>query len=336
MSRRIARLFADPGLAEAARPHLFFQWLVAAALADWLITRTLTRLAIHMPKSPPILAAYQVLTWVGQWASTLAGLLALIVAAWLVRHHLRRAPALALVLLGVIALNLLFLVIPPSGWLAVAGHGLVIIAVVMMGCAAWREMGVLKQRLAWAAPALALIAGALHQLGPALLRALRQPGPPPLAIALFNFGELLVVITPLIVWWAFVGERGETKSPGLAYVWAALPAAAFITARILDPAMTGILAIWSVGLTLYLPWPLYAVSLWLAGASILLLWRNAPTVGGALLLLAAGGYAPQLSHQLFLNLIGLWLLTQPVGPAVSASAQAFLQSPKASAASPAP
>ena len=73
--------------------------------------------------------------------------------------------------------------------------------------------------------------------------------------------------------------------------------------------MAGIMAIWSTGLTMYLPWPLYALSLWLFGATLLALWRQGSPSAWALLLLAAGGYAPQLSSQVFYSLIGLWLLS---------------------------
>jgi hypothetical protein len=72
--------------------------------------------------------------------------------------------------------------------------------------------------------------------------------------------------------------------------------------------MTGILAIWSTGLTLYLPWPVYAVALWLAGKVVIQTLKQGNRVGWAILLLAAGGYAPQLNIHAFLGLIALWLL----------------------------
>jgi len=84
---------------------------------------------------------------------------------------------------------------------------------------------------------------------------------------------------------------------------------AFVVAHLANPAMTAIIAIWSTGLTLYLPWPLYAVSLWLAGVVVIASVRRGDTVGWAILLLAAGGYTPQLSTQVLLGLIALWLLT---------------------------
>ncbi len=79
--------------------------------------------------------------------------------------------------------------------------------------------------------------------------------------------------------------------------------------------MTGILAICSSGLTLYLPWPLYALALLLACVMVIGCLRRGEPAGWALLLLAAGGYAPQLSYQAFLGLVGLWLLANDCRPA---------------------
>jgi hypothetical protein len=65
-----------------------------------------------------------------------------------------------------------------------------------------------------------------------------------------------------------------------------------------------------VGLTLYLPWPVYAAGLWLAGVTVIVAIRRGDPVGWAILLLLSGGYAPQLSLQAFLGLIALWLLAE--------------------------
>jgi hypothetical protein len=49
--------------------------------------------------------------------------------------------------------------------------------------------------------------------------------------------------------------------------------------------------------------------MWLFGAVLLALWRQGSPSAWALLLLAAGGYAPQLSSQVFFGLIGLSLVS---------------------------
>jgi hypothetical protein len=61
----------------------------------------------------------------------------------------------------------------------------------------------------------------------------------------FNLGELLVLLSIAALWWAY--GRGASRK-----TWAVggFLTALFIAPRLLNPAMTGILAIWSAGLTL--------------------------------------------------------------------------------------
>jgi len=290
-----------------------FRWLTLAALADWLITRTLTRSAIFVPKSPPVITAYEALGLIGQWAFTLTSLLALVAVGWMAFRLLRarRGIVLPITLLGLLALSLLFVVIPPGGWLAVDYHLLVIAAAGLIGWGMWTRAGGGGRKIAWVFPALALLAGEALQLNQALFGAMRWPGPPPGAMTLFNLGELFAVLSMVGLWWAYCWYPGQDGIRP--YVLAALPALAFSAAHLINPAMTGIVAIWSTGLTLYLPWPVYAVSLWLAGVVVFASLRRGDAVGWAVLLLAAGGYAPQLSTQVFLILIALWLLSEEEG-----------------------
>jgi hypothetical protein len=53
------------------------------------------------------------------------------------------------------------------------------------------------------------------------------------------------------------------------------------------------------------------VSVWLAGVTMGISLRRGDMVGWGILLLAAGGYAPQFSTQAFVGLIALWLLGSP-------------------------
>lgn len=281
------------------------RWLALAALLDWLLTRTLTRSAIFMPKAPLVIGLYQAIGIVGQIVATLSALLALTALAW---HAWRSGGRFGSGLLAasLLLLSLAFVVVPPAGWLAVTYQGLLLGAIALTG----RQMlgsGLSRdQKIAGCLAALALALSALYQVIPALYAALRWPGPPPLAVWLFDAGELIVVACPAALWRAY--GRGAGRG-----VWllAAVPALVFAGLRLTNPALTGILAIWSTGLTLYLPWPLYALSLWLAGVTVLASLRRGEWAGWAVLMLMAGGYAPQLSTQAFLGLIALWLLAAP-------------------------
>jgi hypothetical protein len=93
--------------------------LVLASLVDWLVTRTLTRFAIFMPKTPAMISAYQALGWIGQVGTALAALLACVGLAWIIRTewHMRGQRWLAVLSAALGVMSLLFLVIPPGNWL---------------------------------------------------------------------------------------------------------------------------------------------------------------------------------------------------------------------------
>jgi hypothetical protein len=289
------------------RLPIVFRWLIAAALTDWLIGRTFTRSAIFMPKSPPMLGIYQALGVAGQVAATLTDLLTLGALGWIAWREWRtkKASVLPPALIGLMAFSLAALFIAPSGWFAVARHLLTLAAVATLAVRIGMGADRASRKIAAMLPALAILFGALYQTGIAAYQALRVPDLPVFARALFDTGELLVVLGPVLLWWT---DRLTVRGNRSAYVLAALPAIVFAALRIANPSLSGILSIWSIGLTLYLPWPLYAASLWLAGVTVIASLRRHDPAGFAIALLAAGGYAPQLSTHVFLGLIAVWLL----------------------------
>jgi len=282
----------------------WLSWLVWAAVADWLLARTLARSAIFMPKSPAVLAIYQVTTTLGQVAGVLSALLALLGVVWLAwRRRKQAGGALSLALVGLAGLSLIFLVTQPAGGLHLLYQVLLLGAIGSLGWQTWVRMEA-KNRLALIIPWMALWAAGLYQAIQVLYTAAHWSGPPPLTGILFNAGELFAVLTPLALWWGY----GRTAARRSYYLWALLPAAGFVGMVLAAPPMAGILSIWSTGLTLYLPWPLYAAALWLGCVTLLSSRRTGSPAAAALLLLAAGGYTPGLSSQAFLGLIALDVL----------------------------
>lgn len=294
--------------------------LVLAAVGDWLITRTLTRAFIFMPKPAGLVAVYQGLSRLGQGLTALtawlawAALFGMVVILWQ-----RRARRTA-VLVGAFALwHLLFLLRPPGHWLLVGqALGLVLVLALAMRLARLPDG---KARLAARIPAFALAAAALYQIGPTLAAFRGQPDPPAWSMLGFRGGEILVLLGAGALWWAY-GRNARLRHR----VLAAVPALGFTGAFLAAPTMTAVLAVWSTGLTLFLPWPIYALALWLAGVTVLANRRRRPWLSAAVLLLAAAGYAPQMSTQWFLALTALFLLgfrvTQPATDIVPSSYEA--------------
>ncbi len=309
-------LWAERQAVRAATPP-FLALLTAAALADWLVTRTVTRLAIFIPKTPEMIAGYQWLNWAGQFGSTLGALTALAGLAWIVREEWRtqRTPLLGATVAGLGVLGIVFLTAAPGDWL-LGYYLLTLIALLGLGRRAYRTAQPLTVRLAALIPALAMASAGLHQAGPALYAALHLPGPPVWSSRFYLGGEGLVLAGALAIWLAYGRGAGIW-----AWLIAAPPALGFASAYLYTPAMTATIVIWSNGLTLFLPWWLYVAALWLTGAAVAQRFLAGDNRSAwAILLLAAAGYAPQLSSQFHYGLIALWLLALPPAAAPSRAA----------------
>lgn len=183
------------------REPAFLRWLALAALTDWLITRTLARAAIFMPKAPPVLAVYRALILGGQVASTLGALLALIGMGWLAWQFWKeRKGSLSLALLGLAVFSLVSLAIPPDGQAQLLLHLLYLIAIVWIGFESWRRGTSAASKITVLLPALVLFTGGLYQASQLVFSAFALSGSPGFALGLFNLGELLVVLTPIGIW----------------------------------------------------------------------------------------------------------------------------------------
>ena len=258
-----------------------------------------------MPKSPPVILVYQGLGGLGQLAATASGLLVLGALGWLAWVHLRTGRGLILpfALASLVFLSLAFLFIPPAGALAVAYHLNLVLAVGLLGMQVLLAPVETEKKVAAAVVALALATSALHPLVPAVYAALGLSGPPGYSSTIFNLGELLVVLAAFALWWAY-GRPASRR----AWLLSAVPALAFTALHLANPAIAGVISIWSVGLSLYLPWPVYTLGLWLAALAVFSSLERREPAGWAILLLAAGGYTPQLSSHAFLGIAALALL----------------------------
>ena len=135
-------------------------------------------------------------------------------------------------------------------------------------------------------------------------------------------GELAAVLTPMAFfaavalpdeWW--VGKR---------WIAPVLLSMALAAGNIADIATgsgyTGVFSIWSVGLTLWLPWPIYAVSIGLFLYAVLTCFAHSSAgygdanVAMGMLLILYAGYNLQLTYQHLLVVLAFALLTGVARP----------------------
>lgn len=303
----------------------FLTVLVLAALIDWLVTRTFTRFAIFIPKSPALIAGYEATSWLGLVGTSAASILALAGLAWAagqewrLRRYLQapgqRIPWLGMLFVVLGSMSILFLFVPPGTW-ALFYNGVMLVTLTMIvGRSVHFPVNspvvspvaspvANSIRMAILLPAFAMFIAGFYQSVPGLYAAMQWPGPPVWSSRLYQAGEILVVGGSLALWWAY-----GRSAPRRIWAWTALPALVFAAVFLAESALTATIIVWSNGLTLFLPWWLYAAAIWLVGLTLLQTWRTGRRiVTAAILLLCAAGYAPQLSSQFFFGLLALWLL----------------------------
>jgi hypothetical protein len=133
-----------------------------------------------------------------------------------------------------------------------------------------------------------------------------------------NAGELAVIAAPFAFFWAVVVANGEWRHRRrwiAPIAIALLFAAGNLADMVFNMGFTGVFATWSLGLNLVWPWPLYAVALALYVYAIITAfssrgagYANANTGAGLILLLFAGSNL-QLTYQYLVVVTSLALLT---------------------------
>jgi hypothetical protein len=285
--------------------YRLLQWLAIAAVADWIFARTLSRSAIFMPKTPAMLTGFQVMLSLGNFAANVTSLLAITAMFWMAwRLALKGQRALPLAVGALLIFNLGALLFAPSAAVTLTYHLIAVAAIFLIVRPVLKRSQGAAHTLAVLLATAAVSASELHQAAAAFSIVVGTGEPIGLGMAAFNLGETLVVAFGLAIGWWMRPNRNER------WIWAvaAVPTTVIAAFYIAAPSISSVMAIWSLGLTLFLPWPLYVLSLWaLTGAMLTGLKRRHPA-GLAIPMLVAGGYAAQLSTQLFLNLIALYLL----------------------------
>jgi hypothetical protein len=163
--------------------------------------------------------------------------------------------------------------------------------------------------------ALALMVGAYFcyqywALSHLFSRLLDYPAVPPLSIPALRLGEVLVVAAGGAVFWAWgVGRWRRAGLAGMVLVAVLVLAVGLSSA---SPASTmSILALWTTGLSLFLPLPIYLLSLGLYLLTMVACWRSGKAFwpGAGLLLLLLAGYMPEATYHHLLLLLGVAFLS---------------------------
>lgn len=290
--------------------------LLAAALLETVLLRLATRVGVHVPKDATLGGVFQAASYLGSLAFNFASLLAIaLVVLLLASMVLRMKGVVARLALAALSMAMLWglgLSLATGSATADAVFGLAVTLLVgLLGLILVRQV----EMPGGARVALALIVAAYfcyqyYALAHLAYRLLDYSALPPLSVPALRLGEGLVVAAGGAVFWAW--GVGRWRQVGLAG-WAVVAVVLLVVALAgLSPVSTmSILALWTTGLSLFLPFPIYLLSLGLYLLTLVACWRSGDafwTAAGLVLVLLAG-YMPEATYHHLLLLLGVAFLS---------------------------
>ena len=286
--------------------------LVTAAVAETLFLRLATRVGVHVPKGEAARATIHVASLLGTLALNLASVLAIgLVVLVLALVVLRMENGLARLVLATLSAGMLWglgSALTTDSLMGTAVFGITMTALAAcIGFGVARRSGLsLQARLAIGLMVASYACYQYYSLAHLFYRALDYSTVPPLAILVLRFGEGLVVVAAAMTFWAW-GARSWRQAGAAGTSFTAL-AVLVIGAGSLAPASTtSFLALWTTGLTLFLPLPLYLLAFGLYLLTAVACLRNGEDfwTGAGLLLLLLAGYMPEATYDHLLVLLGV-------------------------------
>jgi hypothetical protein len=293
-------------------PRLLLNALLVAAILELLLNRIVTRLGMHIPAeaiaNPAVIAAYSVLSTIGLIAFNVASvlspvLLLLLLLPWR-KEGRERDSSMGLVLVAVfLAGSFLPVVVPGDSRIDRVFDMLTLLIMGYFIAAGLRRGRVFPA--AWGGVYLCYYYYRFAQSIEFL------PG----GMEAFRAGEAFWILGGALAYHAVSGEgRKRFALPlfllaGTTAVWLAFTFLGGMPAARVE-STPAILAVWSLGLTLYLPLPLYLTAAVLYAVALVRLYReDSPAAYGVAFLLIAG-YTLLLTYQVFLAVLGVVLMAR--------------------------
>lgn len=286
--------------------------LALAAFTELVLQRTFYRVGIFLPKQGPFGSIYRLGTALGSLSFNLASVLVMLVLASTVHRLVRGGRDVTGVLTGSVLVLALVSPLFHGDPLIATLYRLLFLLAGIAAVSPSLRCGSRADRVVTAGLLAAVSCSVYFGVANGVMQAGGFAGVAPGALLTLGIGERLVLLLGplfLLAWHRTEPAGPATRMLGLA----AIPALGLLTAVLMTPRYTGILAIWTVGLSFVAPPALYAASLWLFLAAMLGFLHRAETRarGIALVLLIAGGYFPQTTYEFLLCLTALLLWSEP-------------------------
>lgn len=285
--------------------------IAVVGLIELALLRLLYRIGLFIPRDGPFLDVYRLTTWLGSLAFDLVTILALaaLAALALLSWRTRRAETVAFGALLLLAVAVPFVPAEGEDLGRAAFTTSALAAVAAIAARSLRSHPVpLAERIAVVAVAAVVATAQWHVLAEAVARA---SGTAVAGASLdARIGEGIALLAAFAL--AAAALRGA-RPARRALIAAAVATAALASALVALPHLTGIVLLWSAGLTLALPLPLYLgafAALLVAIAAELRRPERRPRAAAMAILLAAG-VVPQSSAHALLAVVALAALAEP-------------------------
>ncbi len=244
-------------------------------------------------------------------ASGLAILLALLFVQRISRTNIRdRLLGFSLLVMTLVVLTTL--IEPPSPILSLAYSILAVFVVVSLIFHFSMESHRLLLRLAQAFTILAIVSIFYFKLVPQLEYLMGVPLSYARPLEVFLLGEAATLIAALMISTGYLMQSRAGAISKKALVWASLIAGGFIIFYVTSSWLLSIIAMWTLGFTMFLPFPLYAIVMFVFVYTVAASWsRSESWIAMGLLLLLFAGRLAQLGYLSMLMVIGLALISFP-------------------------
>ncbi len=289
--------------------------LLAAVLAETLLLRGVIRIGVHVPKGEGVAGAFQAASFLGSLAFNFASLLVIVLVVLILGAMIQRMEEglsrLALVGLSgamLIGLGLSLTTDAPAADALFGVAVALLVGFITIVTVSKRHVGP-AATLALILVAAAYLSYQYYVLSYLFYRILDYGAVPPMSTAVLRLGEALAVAAATAAFWAWGLPRWRwVGKAGLAAVAAVLLA---LTLAGLSPASTlAILALWTTGLSLVLPFPIYLIALALYLLTLVACWRSGDAfwIAAGLLLVVLAGYMAESTYHHMLVLLGVAFL----------------------------
>ncbi|MFQ5871764.1 MAG: hypothetical protein ACE5IB_06370 [Candidatus Geothermarchaeales archaeon] len=289
----------------------FIVALVVSGVIEFLTIRIFSRLGAILPKEEAVFVFFNGTIFLGSVffnaASLLAVLATIIAALILARQSSWIDRVSAVTFLALAQLSILFLLVSPEPLLSVTYNLASALVIVLLCITVIRKGGRRLLTLGVSALLAGYLTSYYFKVMPGISQLLSQRMEPNYSIAVFNLGEAIAVAGAFLLFAALALQDGLTTRRAVVSLTGI---GAFAAAYLRSPWITSILATWTVGFTLFLPFPIYAAAIGVYLYLIMTSHGKGTKLHYAFLLIFLGGRMLQLTYLNLLAILGVFLLRQ--------------------------